>query len=216
MEIAQAHALVSSPKAVFEDRNLMKSVPATPDVMSVLPLRHDAQSRAACNDEGPVFVFQRHLTPNSHLFPCPEKIAGKYPRYDFKVDLFIGDEHGCFVTNPLINAQMKSHGDVVKWLASNGGINSSFQCPGQWITKPVLPIGSPKQVHHLYAGTILPRQAGVDATYMSFWTSNAFDHLHERIFDHVKRTRYIGPYFYERNESGDLSSNHYEVVPTGS
>ena len=133
MEIAKAYYLVnSSSKAVTVGRTDVQTV--LPDVMTVLPMDDiGVVARGDDSQDALVFSVDRQTAMNesvrSHLFPAPESIAGKYPRYDYKVDLWIGDEHGCFTTNPRVK---KANSMGITASLSDGCLRT-----GSWIASSV-------------------------------------------------------------------------------
>jgi hypothetical protein len=223
MEIAQAHYLVNSSNAAFVGG---KRVPL-PTIMDILPMRIEGESAIMADGESIVFSMDRQDAMDeclaSHLFKNPEKVAGKYPRYEYNFALFIGDADGAFVAES--HDDMQSHGDLVSWLMDHRCIDREYKVIGAeaGITK----VGNPRTIHYLYSGIILPRQDAPrrpaekkkslwqrpGGTYMSFWSVLAFCMPLKEVIVDFACERYEGPFFFDTNTSGDISSKKFEVQP---
>ena len=140
----------------------------------------------------------------SHLYESPEKIAEKYPRADYTFKLFMGDEHGCFVSGTA-----STHGALLKDTITSGKVRVG----GYRVVSQEGAIGHPLKMAHKYAGTILPKQNGVDGTYISFWTKSAYESLLP-LFKPLLRTYGQGPYFVEYSTlEDDVDGADFVVEP---
>ena len=126
----------------------------------------------------------------------PEKVAGKYKRDNYSYLLFLGDHNGYFI------GEFKTHGDLLRSLVSDGTVthvNGKYSVNQH--TRNV--IGNPETVSVYYSGTILPRQEGVDGTYISYWTARSENPL---VLKYVKHN-FNGPYWVERNLNDSFEEN---------
>jgi hypothetical protein len=192
MEISEAHYLLdSSTSATLVSPDGEGKPTQLPDVMSILALKCGGRSAHLPDQSYILFSMDRPKAlikcVTSHLYECPEKIANKFRRYDYKFDLFIGDSEGVLVTDfPWeIKGSMESHGDLLSFLASHGVVDRDHRITGKECEHVTI-LGKPKMVHYLYSGVVLPKQEDVDGTYLCFWTSNAFDYLHQLLLHSVR------------------------------
>jgi len=102
------------------------------------------------------------------LFESPDRFAKKYARSDLKgkAVLFIGDTEAKGLvwrwTTPTENVSEITHGVLLRWVASGD-------------TQELNVIGNPnfETLTVINSGAILPKQEGVDASYVSMWTRKA-------------------------------------------
>lgn len=139
------------------------------------------------------------------LLEDPDKVAGKYKRLDYLYKVWLGDENGCFIA---ARAASLGHGDLLRLLVKAGTVNGAYEVVGK-CPPSVEMIGNPKSVKFQYSGTILPRQDGVDGTYISCWTKDA----ESKIVCDYAITHYSPPYFIERNMGEDMMSDSFVVSP---
>ena len=104
------------------------------------------------------------------LFEDPDTVAGKYVRGDYEFLVFGGDKSGGVVSRSTSHAvlykNLVTDGVVVRGMGFSRFANYS-------VADPHVMVGRPAQYLNSFAGVILPKQNGVDGTYISFWQSRS-------------------------------------------
>jgi len=126
-------------------------------------------------------------------------IGQQYDRSNYEFLLFIGDENGCLCVKNCIG--FNYHYDVIRYLVKNEfvrKIGKKYVLLKKEGFEPIFMIGSCQSIDIVYSGAILPKQNGVDASYITFWYKKGIDlgNLSKILVSYVKKI-YNGPYFIE-------------------
>jgi hypothetical protein len=118
----------------------------------------------------------------------PDVVVGKYVRAEYRFYVFGGDSNG-----GVVREQM-AHSDMYRSLVTSGAIARNET--GSHFTGRGEVIGNPLQYLNEYSGTILPKQPGTDATYISFWRTKSDWPVR------FAKANFEGPFFSEEPPDG--------------
>jgi hypothetical protein len=137
-------------------------------------------------------------------------VDGKFPRHEFQWEILIGDPDGCFIRH-VSKGENYNHAKFLRLLIAEGFVeNEDWDVVSIIGTPDVKVIGTPKSVNFAYSGIILPRQAGVDSTYVSLWTALASPMV--PFLTRWVKAMHSPPYLLEINETNDLLGRHFKVT----
>ena len=133
-------------------------------------------------------------------------IGGQYDRSDYEFLLFIGDKEGCVVVSSC--DKFTHHFDIVRFLVVNKFVKKTKSkyvlVADESAIHPLFLIGPCQSIDVVYSGVILPKQEGVNGSYISFWYKEGIDlgQLSRLLITYVKDL-YAGPYFIETASRDD-------------
>lgn len=138
----------------------------------------------------------------------PDKVAGRFRRWDHSFFLFIGDQTGTFVTKGTRYGDGATHGHLLRLLRASGKVVRPDPATGESyrvvddapLPDGVTMVGSPSCVSPAFSGVIMPKQDGVDGSYVSYWTKQA----ELRVLNQYVIDNFPGPHFVERSASNSM------------
>jgi hypothetical protein len=145
------------------------------------------------------------------LFESPEVVGDIYDRTKYDFEFFLGDAHGTLIKEYI--PTIETHAHFLRKLKQVDAIDEDYNI----VHKNVLEaadniLGKPICVDFNYSGIILPKQQDVDATYISFWTEEAYNSndgkLAQMLLSYAKKN-FKGPFKFEITEMsrfGETSS----------
>lgn len=137
------------------------------------------------------------------LMESPDILFGKYPRDEYKFDLFIGDEHGCIVARA---SGRLTHALLIRKLKDEGHAEMSaigFRLKS--VPANFRKVGNPEYLDTIHAGSILFKQPGevdVPETLVSFWYGQGYKDLRHHVKSYCVQ-QHEGPYRAEIPDEGD-------------
>lgn len=162
---------------------------ATPDVHELALGECIGGRTIMVGDDKWMFSMDKNL-----IMESPDELFDKFPRIDYDFQLFMGDDKGfliCKAQGTLTHADMVKRlwkaGDLVKGMFGYDIVNVP-----PWCRK----VGNPERMDVFHSGTILPKQDGVDGTYVAFWKNVGYANLRHHVKNYCVKN-FEGPYFAE-------------------
>lgn len=124
------------------------------------------------------------------LFEGPDFFANRYKRENLEAILLVGDKDGKGLVWGWTSI-FKNHGMMLRQFNDNNFSNMNFD-------------GEVNSLSVKYTGAILPKQEGIESTYVSLWSADAEAPLRPYINKILQTVGAEGPFLYDKNTGEDF------------
>ena len=172
MNATTASFLIKASSRCILISDVARSVPTSMPTAEDLLLLEMCGGRTVPRGDGTAWQFSMDMMMDAVLDGVlsedPDVVASKYRRADYEFFAFGGDANGGAI------APNVPHSTLFRGLINDGAVvrGMGFSRFAKYsASEPTVVVGKPMQYLNSHAGVILPKQGGVDGTYISFWQS---------------------------------------------